>query len=180
MSETSTLPMFPLGMVLLPTMVVPIHVFEPRYRQMTNDCLMAIGSSGWSSSSGAAKWAVCDVRTDAGTAARIIEAQEFPDGRWGLVAGGIRRIQVCRWLEDDPYPERKSKTGPTAGLMTTAPTSPLGWVPVMAVWRRVLALQSELGAPGPGQTSRCPTILRPQSGSSPLCLQWDHWTVNGY
>ena len=32
------MPMFPLGSVLLPTVVLPLHVFEPRYRQLVQDC----------------------------------------------------------------------------------------------------------------------------------------------
>ena len=36
--------------------------------------------------------------------AQIVDAQEFPDGRWALAAVGTRRIQVTDWLPDDPYP----------------------------------------------------------------------------
>ncbi|MCU1361709.1 MAG: Lon protease 2, partial [Ilumatobacteraceae bacterium] len=35
------MPMFPLGGVLLPGAVLPLHVFEPRYRTMVRDCLDA-------------------------------------------------------------------------------------------------------------------------------------------
>ncbi|MGZ4700329.1 MAG: LON peptidase substrate-binding domain-containing protein, partial [Ilumatobacteraceae bacterium] len=34
-------PMFPLGTVLLPGVVLPLHVFEPRYQQLVRDCLDA-------------------------------------------------------------------------------------------------------------------------------------------
>ena len=34
----TTLPMFPLGTVLFPTLVLPLHVFEPRYRALVDDC----------------------------------------------------------------------------------------------------------------------------------------------
>ena len=149
MSDTSSLPMFPLGMVLLPTMVVPIHVFEPRYRKMTKDCLDGDREFGVVLIERGSEVGGGDVRTDAGTVARIIEAQEFPDGRWGLVAGGIRRIKVCQWLEDDPYPRAEVQDWPDdeggdhegGGVSAELP-------PVVSAWRRVLALQSELGAPG--------------------------------
>ena len=143
------MPMFPLGMVLLPTMVVPIHVFEPRYRQMTKDCLDGDREFGVVLIERGSEVGGGDVRTDAGTAARIIEAQEFPDGRWGLVAGGIRRIQVGRWLEDDPYPRAEVQDWPDSGLGNDGSHITAGLAPAMAAWRRVLALQSELGAPGP-------------------------------
>ena len=152
-TETSTMAMFPLGMVLMPKMVVPIHVFEPRYRLMTKDCLDGDREFGVVLIERGSEVGGGDIRTDAGTAAKIIEAQEFPDGRWGLVAGGTRRIRVSRWLEDDPYPRAEVQDWPDASdegddgeeIAAKLP-------PVTALWRRVLALQSELGAPGPPAT----------------------------
>jgi uncharacterized protein len=44
------------------------------------------------------------VRSDVGTVARILQAQELPDGRWAIAAVGVRRVRVVRWLPDDPYP----------------------------------------------------------------------------
>ena len=145
--------MFPLGMVLLPTMVVPIHVFEPRYRQMTKDCLDGDREFGVVLIERGSEVGGGDIRTDAGTMARIVDAQELPDGRWGLVAEGARRIRVFRWLEDDPYPRAEVQDwpdddlGPGEGAEMDA-----GLPSVVASWRRVLALQSELGAPGPPAT----------------------------
>lgn len=148
-TETSTMAMFPLGMVLIPTMVVPIHVFEPRYRQMTRDCLDGAREFGVVLIERGSEVGGGDIRTWAGTVANIIDAQEFPDGRWGLVVGGTRRIRVSRWLEDEPYPRAEVQDWPDASdgdddeeeIAAKLP-------PVTATWRRVLALQSELGAPG--------------------------------
>ena len=145
--------MFPLGMVLMPTMVVPIHVFEPRYRLMTRNCLDGDREFGVVLIERGSEVGGGDIRTDAGTVAKIIEAHEFPDGRWGLVAGGTRRIRVSRWLEDDPYPRAEVQDWPDAtdgddeGDDVAAKLPP-----VTALWRRVLALQSEFGAPGPPAT----------------------------
>ncbi len=144
------MPMFPLGMVLMPTMVVPIHVFEPRYRQMTKDCLDGDREFGVVLIERGSEVGGGDIRTDAGTVARIINAEEFPDGRWGLVAGGIRRVQVSQWLKDDPYPRAEVQEWPDGELGYDEEAEMAAGVPsVLAVWRRVLALQSELGAPGP-------------------------------
>ena len=149
LGDALTLPMFPLGMVLLPTMVVPIHVFEPRYRQMTKDCLGGDRRFGVVLIERGSEVGGGDVRTDVGTAARIIEAQEFPDGRWGLVVGGTRRIQVHRWLEDDPYPRAEVQDWPDRELgQIEVGAISAKLPPVVSVWCRVMALQSELGAPG--------------------------------
>ena len=102
------LPMFPLGSVLFPTMVLPLHVFEPRYRQLMDDCLAEDGPYD-------REFGVCliergfevgggDVRSEVGTVAQIVDAQQFEDGRWAVAAVGTRRIRVTGWLEDDPYP----------------------------------------------------------------------------
>ncbi len=149
MSDTSTMPMFPLGMVLLPTMEVPIHVFEPRYRQMTKDCLEGAREFGVVLIERGSEVGGGDVRTHAGTVAKIMQAEEFPDGRWGLVVGGTRRIRIAGWLEDDPYPRAEVQGWPDDELGEgEADDIAVTLPPVMAVWRRVLALQSELGAPG--------------------------------
>lgn len=147
------MPMFPLGMVLLPTMVVPVHVFEPRYRQMAKDCLEGDREFGVVLIERGSEVGGGDIRTDAGTVARIINAQELPDGRWGLVAEGKRRIRVSRWLEDDPYPQAEVQDWPDDELGRDGESELTADLPpVAAAWRRVLALQSELGAPGPPAT----------------------------
>ena len=40
MTEIITIPLFPLGLVLLPGMRLPLHIFEERYKQMIADCLV--------------------------------------------------------------------------------------------------------------------------------------------
>ena len=86
-------------------MVLPLHVFEPRYRAHgralpgtgTPEFGVVLIERGREVGGG-------DVRTYVGTVARIAEAGQFADGRWALAAVGIRRIRVEAWLEDDPYP----------------------------------------------------------------------------
>ncbi len=156
--------MFPLGMVLLPTMVVPIHVFEPRYRRMIRDCLDGTREFGVVLIERGSEVGGGDVRGHEGTVATIMDAQELPDGRWGLVVGGTRRIRVSRWLEDDPYPRAEVEDWPddddphdddaaaddAAADDAAAGTAALA--PVVAAWRRVVALRTELGLPGPPVT----------------------------
>jgi len=57
---------------------------------------------------------------------------------------------VRRWLKDDPYPRAEVQDWPDGRLSDEeAERANAGLAPVVAAWRRVLALRSELGAPGP-------------------------------
>jgi Lon protease-like protein len=102
----AVLPMFPLGSVLLPGGILPLHVFEPRYREMVRDCLRADGDPefgqtlilhGWETGGG-------DDRAMVGTVARMVQVEALDEERYALIAVGTRRIRVNAWLPDDPYP----------------------------------------------------------------------------
>jgi Lon protease-like protein len=97
--------MFPLGSVLMPGGVLPLHVFEPRYRQLVKDCLAADDPEfGVVMIERGSEVGGSDLRTVAGCVARIVELGELPDGRYVMVTVGARRIRVNAWLPDDPYP----------------------------------------------------------------------------
>ncbi len=101
------MPMFPLGTVLLPGALLPLQVFEARYRQMVQDILaddqhepefgVALIERGQEVGGG-------DQRASLGTVARVIDIRVLPGNRYGLVAVGIERFRVSAWLPDDPYP----------------------------------------------------------------------------
>jgi Lon protease-like protein len=104
---TRLLPIFPLGTVLMPTQLLPLHVFEPRYRELMQqlaapDAVPELGvvliERGHEVGGG-------DQRVDTGTVARLIEAQQLPDGRWVALFAGTGRFRVVRWLPDEPYPQ---------------------------------------------------------------------------
>lgn len=136
------LPMFPLGTVLLPTALLPLHVFEPRYHSLVHRCLDGDRELGVVLIERGSEVGGGDVRSDAGTVARILEAQELPDGRWAILCVGDRRIRVARWLPDDPHPWAEVEDWPdpaaTAGHETEVATA-------IARLRRVLALAAEAG-----------------------------------
>lgn len=98
------LPMFPLGTALVPGAVLPLQVFEERYRALVRTCLAGDRCFGVVLIERGSEVGGGDVRTDVGTRAHIVEAQELPDGRVALLAVGIERIRVRRWLVDAPYP----------------------------------------------------------------------------
>jgi uncharacterized protein len=146
-------PMFPLGSVLVPGMLLPLHVFEPRYRALVRDCLAGDGEFGVVLIERGSEVGGGDVRTDAGTMARIVRADETPDGRFAVTAVGVRRIRVDRWLADDPYPRAEVTDWPdapdeaaTSGDATGDPSEG-GLDAVTVLLRRAAALAAELGEP---------------------------------
>ena len=99
--------MFPLGLAMFPTQLLPLHVFEPRYRQMMADVLRldADQSFGVSLIERGHEVGGGDTRTTVATRVELVQAEEFEDGRWGIVTAGLERIDVVEWLPDDPYPQ---------------------------------------------------------------------------
>lgn len=140
------LPMFPLGTVLLPGMVLPLHVFEPRYRRLVQDCQAGAGEFGVVLIERGSEVGGGDVRTDVGTVARIVQADELPDGRYLLAAVGTRRLRVERWLDDDPYPRADVADWPE---VAPEPSGDDRRRALGALVRRAAALRTELGEPAP-------------------------------
>ena len=101
--------LFPLGIVLLPTERVPLHIFEPRYRELIGECLEDDGEFGLI-------YADEEGVREIGTLARVVEVLErFDDGRINVIVEGGARFLVERLtrgrsfmtavvelLEDDP------------------------------------------------------------------------------
>jgi Lon protease-like protein len=142
--ETFELAMFPLGSVLFPSVLLPLHVFEPRYRAMTRHCLDATPEFGVVLIERGHEVGGGDVRTPVGTVARIVEAAELDDGRWVLATVGTRRIRVVRWLEDAPWP-RALVAEVVDEVAIDDDAAVAAWVALQPRLRRVLALASELG-----------------------------------
>jgi len=137
------LPMFPLGTVLFPHMVLPLHVFEPRYQALLEDVLTAperefgvvLIARGQEVGGG-------DRRTDVGTVARVLRTEELEDGRALVIAVGTRRLQVEQWLPDDPYPRAEVADRADTHDHQAVQDVVTATVPRL---RRVLALQADLG-----------------------------------
>ncbi|MBW3642485.1 MAG: LON peptidase substrate-binding domain-containing protein [Actinobacteria bacterium] len=143
-------PMFPLGTVLLPGAYLPLHVFEPRYRELVRVCLQGEAEFGVTLIERGSEVGGGEVRFDAGCMARIVAAAQFDDGRWAIGTVGTRRVQVTRWLPDAPYPRAEvddwedPPAGPEAGRRRAG---------VVTQLRRVLALSAELGEISSGVTA---------------------------
>jgi len=143
---TVTMPMFPLESVVFPATYLPLHVFEERYRRLTRDCLAGAREFGVVLIERGKEVGGGDVRTDVGTVVSIVEAEEAPDGRWGLGCVGVRRIRVDHWLEDDPYP-RAEVEDLLEGHWTDA--SQEAFAVAERDVRRSFALRAELDEPAP-------------------------------
>jgi Lon protease-like protein len=84
-----------------------------------------------------------DVRTMVGCVGRVVDAGRSEDGRWAIVAAGVRRIAVREWLPDDPYPRAVVEDLPDdAGTVR-----PAALEATESRLRRVAALATELGGP---------------------------------
>jgi len=136
--------MFPLGGVLFPSLGLPLHVFEPRYRMMVDHCLEADLQFGVVLIQRGSEVGGGDVRSDVGTVAQITEAARLEDGRWALGTIGVRRIRVLEWLPDDPYPRAVVEDWPEPVAEDALDAS---YAEALTLFRRVAALTAELGEP---------------------------------
>ena len=107
MPGPGTLPLFPLSsVVLFPGVQTPLHIFEPRYRQMTEHAL-----------AGSRRIGMVAVRPEAveamagnppvfgvGCEGRITDAKRLPDGRFNILLLGTQRFRILR--ESPPVAER--------------------------------------------------------------------------
>lgn len=95
------LPLFPLNVVLVPGLVLPLHIFEPRYRQLVTSLLARPDES-------TREFGIVAVREGrsfendgvsavypVGTATVLREAEQLPDGRFNIVTTGSRRFRIA-------------------------------------------------------------------------------------
>jgi Lon protease-like protein len=96
--EILRFPLFPLGLVLLPGELVPLHIFEERYKQMIGECLDEEREFG-------ILWLAEDELKEIGCAARITRVLErFEDGRMNILAEGTTPFRMERRIGDLAYP----------------------------------------------------------------------------
>jgi Lon protease-like protein len=137
--ETTLLPLFPLQTVLLPGTRLPLHIFEPRYRQLTADLVngtvpgrefgvVALRSAMTREVRG------LDQLYEVGCSTVLHEAQRLPDGRYDVVTLAKRRfrlreldcgsapylIATVDWVPDDRTPLRSDIAGSLASVARAA------------------------------------------------------------
>jgi Lon protease-like protein len=91
-------PLFPLGLVLIPRELVPLHIFEERYKLMIGECLEQETEFG-------IVWLSDDGLKDVGCSARVDRVLErFDDGRLNVLVEGTTPFRLVRRIDDLPYP----------------------------------------------------------------------------
>lgn len=93
--------MFPLGVVLLPGAQLPLHIFEPRYRELVASALAADGRFGLVFRDEGQPERVPTGTT--GCVAEIEQHEPLADGRSNIVVRGRERFTIAAW-QDDPAP----------------------------------------------------------------------------
>ncbi len=99
MGETiERFPLFPLDLVLLPGEVVPLHIFELRYRTMIGECLESESEFG-------IVWLGDEVLHEVGCTVEITNVMEkMDDGRMNILVRGVSPFRLERRVDDMDYP----------------------------------------------------------------------------
>lgn len=98
------LPLFPLPLVLFPGTALPLHIFEPRYRQLLADCLEGDRRFGIAR----LDEGLAEAELPAGTVgciAEVVNTETLPDGRSNIVVRGSERFAFVS-LVSSPHPYR--------------------------------------------------------------------------
>ena len=101
--DARELPLFPLNTVLFPSLPLPLHIFEERYKLMIGTCVVTDNLFG-----------VCLIKEgvevggpaepfEIGTVARIAEVERLPDGRMNLMTFGTQRFRLDEVIQREPY-----------------------------------------------------------------------------
>jgi len=101
--QREELPLFPLKVVLFPGNILPLHIFEERYRLMIRYCLEEESNFGVILIK---KGSEVDDQTEpynVGTAVRIIENDTMDDGRMNIITAGQYRFQIKNITNQTPY-----------------------------------------------------------------------------
>jgi len=93
----SLLPIFPLPLVLFPTIPLPLHIFEPRYKEMIGECLECNAVFG-------IIHARQEEMAEIGCTAKILDViKRYEDGRLDILAQGLRRFEILRVNEERAF-----------------------------------------------------------------------------
>jgi ATP-dependent Lon protease len=103
-SGVNELPLFPLSVVLFPGVPLPLHIFEPRYRQMLDDIRARNNLFGLSYFDASTSQQEFPAVGSVGCVAKVTDAQAFPDGRSNILTVGVIRYRIEEYVDrGDPY-----------------------------------------------------------------------------
>jgi Lon protease-like protein len=137
MSEWADLPLFPLHTVLFPGMVLPLHIFEERYKIMIQRCLeeqrafgVVLIRDGREAGGESTPYRV-------GTTALIASADELDDGRLNIVTIGSERFRLLDLRHDQPYLSAQAEPWPLRGASSEQAQAQVQ--PLRALFRNYLS-----------------------------------------
>src|SRR5271170_6845293 len=97
MEKPARIPLFPLDVVLLPSMPLPLHIFEPRYKEMIGHCIEKKLEFGMVLASNQSMVSV-------GCTAEILQKiREYPDGRMDILTEGRSVFRLAEMLNEEAY-----------------------------------------------------------------------------
>ena len=156
---SSLLPIFPLDLVLLPGVPLPLHIFEPRYKEMIAECLEQKKPFGVvrASSDGVA---------DIGCTAEIMSVtKKYEDGRMDILTRGVERFEVIQVNQDREFLQAE------IALMEDEPEKPEAQMVTQAV--RLHAEITKLAGSEPsGPDEHAENLSFLLAGSLPLDLDF--------
>ncbi len=100
------IPLFPLQIVVFPGESVPLHIFEPRYRQLVHDTVQTGEPFGIVLTRRTRQTATPEDREpthEIGCSVRMESHEAFPDGRFNITCSGERRFRIVEKLGERPY-----------------------------------------------------------------------------
>ncbi|NCN05617.1 MAG: hypothetical protein GW949_08295 [Spirochaetales bacterium] len=99
MSEPEKIPLFPLGLVMLPEMHLPLHIFEERYKKLVNNCIEEKSPFGIVYYNGS-------TLLKHGSTVRVEQIlRTYDDGRMDFLGLGVSRFFIKKIYENKPYME---------------------------------------------------------------------------
>ena len=101
MDTETTIPLFPLGVVLLPAMILPLHIFEERYKIMIGECLEQNSEFGIVYSDQK------EIQKEGCTAKIVKVLKRYDDGRMDILTRGVSRFFIEGIIDDKPYLEAR-------------------------------------------------------------------------
>ncbi|MGD9252184.1 MAG: LON peptidase substrate-binding domain-containing protein [Desulfobacterales bacterium] len=100
-ADTTRIPLFPLGIVVLPQMILPLHIFEERYKLMIGECIAANTAFGIVLFDGQSIRSV-------GCTTRVSEVtRTYADGRMDILTRGEQRFVIHEIIEEKSYMEAR-------------------------------------------------------------------------
>ena len=139
--EWAHLPLFPLNTVLFPGMLLPLHIFEDRYRAMVNRCVDEEHPFGVLLIREGREVGGPTIPYEVGTTAIIAAVNKLADGRMSIIASGGERFRLRAIRQGLPYLVGDTEPWPLTGAASERARELVG--PVRALFRQYLSLLAQ-------------------------------------